>query len=133
MPGGGVVGGVEVSTDGGTTWHPASGRESWTYAWTAPGSGTWTLRSRAVDDSGNIESPSAGRAVTVAGTSPACTANCTIWPTTAAPSVVDGGPDSAVELGVKFRSDSAGTITGIRFYKAAGNTGTHVANLWSST
>ena len=29
-PGGGVVGGVEVSTDGGATWHPATGRASWT-------------------------------------------------------------------------------------------------------
>jgi N,N-dimethylformamidase beta subunit-like, C-terminal/Bacterial Ig domain len=27
--GGGVVGGVEVSVDGGTTWHPATGRGSW--------------------------------------------------------------------------------------------------------
>ena len=57
----------------------------------------------------------------------------TIWPSTAVPSLVDGGPDSAVELGVKFRSDVAGTIAGIRFYKAAANTGTHVGNLWSST
>ena len=47
--------------------------------------------------------------------------------------MVDGGPDSAVELGVKFRSDVAGTITGIRFYKATANTGTHVGNLWTST
>ena len=30
-----------------------------------------------------------------------------------------------VELGVKFRSDVAGYITGVRFYKSAGNTGTH--------
>src|SRR4051812_44324773 len=29
--GGGVVAGVEVSTDGGATWHPATGRASWTY------------------------------------------------------------------------------------------------------
>ena len=49
------------------------------------------------------------------------------------PGTVDGGPDSAVELGVKFRSDVAGTIRGIRFYKASTNTGTHVGNLWSST
>jgi len=56
-----------------------------------------------------------------------------IWPGTAVPSVVDGGPDSAVELGVKFRSDVAGSITGVRFYKAAANTGTHVGNLWTST
>src|SRR5262249_20324830 len=31
--GGGGVGGVEVSTDGGWTWHPASGRGTWTYTW----------------------------------------------------------------------------------------------------
>ena len=49
------------------------------------------------------------------------------------PGTADGGPDSAVELGVKFQSDVAGTITGIRFYKATANTGTHVGNLWSST
>ena len=46
------------------------------------------------------------------------------------------GPDSdasAVELGVRFRSDISGFITGIRFYKFAGNTGTHIGNLWSNT
>ena len=32
--GGGVVGGVEVSVDGGATWHPAAGRATWTYTWT---------------------------------------------------------------------------------------------------
>ena len=57
----------------------------------------------------------------------------TIWPTSAAPIVVDGGADSPVELGVKFRSDVNGTITGIRFYKATANTGAHVGNLWTST
>jgi hypothetical protein len=33
---------------------------------------------------------------------------------------------------VKFSSNVNGTITGLRFYKAAGNTGTHVGNLWTS-
>jgi hypothetical protein len=47
--------------------------------------------------------------------------------------LIDAGADSAVELGVKFKSDVNGTITGIRFYKASTNTGTHVGNLWSST
>jgi hypothetical protein len=37
----------------------------------------------------------------------------------------------AVELGVKFRSDVTGTITGVRFYKGAANTGTHTGTLWS--
>jgi len=35
------------------------------------------------------------------------------------------------ELGVSFKADTNGSITGIRFYKSAGNTGTHVGNLWS--
>src|SRR4051812_39642932 len=43
-------------------------------------------------------------------------------------------PDrNAVELGVKFRSDVDGFVTGIRFYKSTQNTGTHVGNLWTST
>jgi len=53
--GGGVVGGVEVSVDGGATWHPAVGRENWSYVFTAASSGTLTVQSRAVDDSGNLE------------------------------------------------------------------------------
>jgi hypothetical protein len=57
----------------------------------------------------------------------------TLWPGTAVPGLVDAGADSPVELGVKFRSDVNGTITGIRFYKASTNTGTHVANLWTSS
>ena len=32
--GGGVVAGVEVSVDGGATWHPAIGRATWSYLWT---------------------------------------------------------------------------------------------------
>ena len=34
---------------------------------------------------------------------------------------------------MKFKADVSGTITGIRFYKGAGNTGTHVGNLWSAS
>jgi len=65
--GGGVVGGVEVSTDGGSTWHPASGTTSWTYTWKPAFGGAFTLRSRAADDSGNLETPSTGVSVTVTG------------------------------------------------------------------
>jgi hypothetical protein len=127
--GGGVVAGVEVSTDGGTTWHPATGRENWTFTWNPNVVGTTTIRSRSVDDSGNLETPSAGVSVTV---NP-CLSSCTIWRSNQAPVGVDSGPDSAVELGVKFRSELRGTVTGIRFYKASTNTGTHVGNLWTST
>ena len=42
----------------------------------------------------------------------------------------DGGDPNGVEVGMKFQSALSGYITGIRFYKSAGNTGTHVGNLW---
>jgi hypothetical protein len=64
---GGQIGGIEVSVDGGATWHPASGTTSWTYNWTPAALGSVTIRTRAVDDSGNIEAPSPGATVTVSG------------------------------------------------------------------
>ena len=131
--GGGVVGGVEISVDSGTTWHPANGRESWTYTWTPNAAGSVTIKTRAVDDSGNLEIPTAGVTVTVGGSGTPCTSNCSIWPATAAPVMADDGPDNPVELGVKFRADVDGTITGIRFYKATANTGTHIGNCWSGS
>ena len=46
---------------------------------------------------------------------------------------VDAADTSAVNLGVQFQASSSGTITGIRFYKDADNTGTHIGSLWTST
>ncbi len=63
--GGGAVGGVEISTDGGLTWRLASGLASWSYSWTPSALGPITLKTRAVDDSGNLESPGAGLTVNV--------------------------------------------------------------------
>ena len=87
-----------------------------------------TIKSRAVDDSGNLETPSSGTTVTVSWLGPdndlaeqRRARRCR------------RGPDSPVELGVKFYSEVGGAIKGIRFYKSSANTGTHVANLWSSS
>ncbi|HWB96798.1 MAG TPA: DUF4082 domain-containing protein [Bryobacteraceae bacterium] len=56
-----------------------------------------------------------------------------IWSSSDAPAIVDASDPNGVELGVRFRSDVAGVITGVRFYKAAANTGTHIGNLWTNT
>ncbi len=56
-----------------------------------------------------------------------------IWNNTVTPTVLADPDNTAVEVGVKFRSDVSGSITGIRFYKSTINTGTHVATLWSNT
>jgi len=130
--GGGIVVGVEVSTDGGTTWKPATGGTSWTFSWTAAGSGPVNIRTRAFDDTGNVETPSAGITVTVTTGSISCP--CSIWaPTVTPPAPLDDGDTSSVELGTRFRSDANGFVTGVRFYKAAANTGTHTGTLWTTT
>ncbi len=51
----GVVAAVEVSVDGGVTWHPATGTDEWEYVWHLPEEVTeGAILSRAVDDSGWI-------------------------------------------------------------------------------
>jgi hypothetical protein len=57
----------------------------------------------------------------------------TIWSASAAPAAIATNDGSAVELGVKFRSDVAGNVTGVRFYKGKTTTGTHTGTLWSNT
>ncbi|MDA9526881.1 hypothetical protein ACM42_00150 [Bradyrhizobium sp. CCBAU 25338] len=126
--GGGVIAGVEVSTDGGLSWQNAIGDETWTYTWSPQVAGTYTIKSRAVDDSINLETPSAGRTVTV--TSPSYVS---LFPGSATPATVNTTDASAVELGVKFQTSVAGTVSGIRFYKSSQDTGTHTGELWTST
>ena len=58
---------------------------------------------------------------------------CTIWPSTAVPATAADSDTAPVEIGVRFRSDAAGRVTGVRFYKGSGNTGTHVGHLWTRT
>ncbi|MEY4748815.1 MAG: hypothetical protein RIQ60_1029 [Pseudomonadota bacterium] len=131
--GGGVVAGVEVSTDAGTSWHPATGRANWTYRWSVGATGSATLRSRAVDDSGNLEQPGPGVTVNVlvVGATPTCP--CSIWPAGAVPGVASHADTNPVNLGLRWRSDVDGYVTGVRFYKGAGNLGTHVGSLWTDS
>jgi hypothetical protein len=51
----GVAAGVEVSLDGGMTWHPADGASHWRYSFTPRSRGPQTILARAVDDSGNLQ------------------------------------------------------------------------------
>ena len=122
--GGGVVAGVEVSTDGGATWHLATGTSAWTYSWLVHGAPSTTIKVRATDDSGNTQVAGAGVPVTV-------TCPCSLWGNTITPATPDAGDTSPVEVGVKFKTDTFGTITGIRFYKSAANTGVHSGSLWT--
>ncbi|GAA2109871.1 hypothetical protein GCM10009841_31480 [Microlunatus panaciterrae] len=91
---------------------------------------TYTVNlSGAKDAAGNVMDPLSWTFSTAA-TSSGCP--CSIWADTATPAVASTNDSSAVELGVKFRADRNGFVTGIRFFKGTGNTGTHVGSLWTS-
>ncbi|MBW8804605.1 MAG: DUF4082 domain-containing protein [Catenulisporales bacterium] len=125
---------VEVSVDGGTTWNPAGttptagGAVSWSYAWTPTTTGAVQVQIRAEDDNADV-----GATQTLNLTVGPQICPCVIFPSTAAPAHVDSSDGSSVELGTKFRTSTAGKITGVRFYQSVANTGSHVASLWTST
>ena len=125
--GGGQLARVEYSVDGGTTWAKANGLASWSFTWIPQATGSATLKVRGIDDSLNIGATS-NRTVTVGPQQ----CPCTVFPPNTTPAVVDSGDGSAVELGAKFRSSAAGTVTGVKFYKSAANTGTHLGRIWST-
>ena len=105
------------------TFSPASAfAASSTYSATVSG---------ARDTTGNTMTPYSWSFSTAAPGSSGCP--CTIWPATATPATAGTNDNSAVEVGVRFRTSAAGYITGIRFYKATANTGTHTGALWTGT
>ena len=133
--GGGVVTAVEVSIDGGSTWHRVTlagadaATVNWSYTWTPQATGNVVIKSRAVDDSGNIETPGASVPVTVQLRS----CPCTLFPSTMIPASPNDPDGNSTEIGMKFTAEVGGTVTAIRFYKGSQNTGTHVGHLWTST
>jgi hypothetical protein len=46
------------------------------------------------------------------------------------PATIDSGDASDVTVGTVFKSDNAGHVTKISFYKAAANTGLHIGKIW---
>jgi hypothetical protein len=122
---GGVVAGVEVSTDGGASWRPATGTTNWSYSYYQQGSGPATVQVRAIDDSANypqtpsaIDLPVVGP-FSVFGQEP--------------PATADSGDTGAVELGLRFSPAVSGFVSGVRFFKSAANTGSHTGSLWDSS
>ncbi len=58
---------------------------------------------------------------------------CSVFAPTATPQNPAASDSHSTELGMKFRADANGYVTGVRFYKGATNTGVHTGTLWSST
>ncbi|MFC7649843.1 DUF4082 domain-containing protein [Streptosporangium lutulentum] len=54
-----------------------------------------------------------------------------LWDDQTFPEVPSQSDSSPTVVGVKFKPLVDGTVTGVRFYKGAQNTGTHVGSLWT--
>ncbi|TDQ05513.1 DUF4082 domain-containing protein [Labedaea rhizosphaerae] len=124
--GGGKVAAVEVSLDNGASWHKANGLDNWTYPWTPSQLGATTILVRASDDGATL---GATRTVNVTVGAQQCP--CTLFQNSA-PTTVDSADGSAIEVGTKFTTSVNATVTGVRFYKATTNTGTHTGSIWNS-
>lgn len=126
----GVVAGVEVSLDGGTTWRAASGTAAWTYTFTPSALGPVVIKVRAFDDSGNME---AANSITITVGNAVCP--CTIFHNTDVPANtnINDNQGTGMEIGVRFKTNTDGYITGLRFYKSGNDEGPHVGTLWSAT
>jgi hypothetical protein len=60
------------------------------------------------------------------------TCPCSLFAPTDVPATIDSGDTRSIEVGMKFTADTAGSVTAIRFYKAAANAGSHTGTLWSN-
>ncbi|MGO4839458.1 DUF4082 domain-containing protein, partial [Rhizobiaceae sp. 2RAB30] len=125
---GGLVAGVEVSTDGGTTWHPATGTTNWSYSWAATDPGAHTIEARAIDDSVNSQATPSTVNLTVNGTTAP-----SLFSASSTPTVLYDNDASQIEVGMKFSSTTAGRITALKFYRSAGDNGPDVLDLWTAT
>ncbi|CCH31426.1 DUF4082 domain-containing protein [Actinosynnema sp. NPDC047251] len=92
---------------------------------------TYTAQARVRDAVGN-PTDSHSWVFTTGATRPAA-CPCTVWDDFATPLEPATGDPAAVELGVKVQFNGRGEVLGVRFYKGAGNTGTHTGSFWSST
>jgi uncharacterized protein DUF4082 len=127
-----LVAGVNISLDGSATWNRTNGGSAWSYSWTPTALGPVTIRTRAVDDSGNQQNPPSEITFTVIDPPPQ-TCPCSILGSGATPLIPVDPDDHATELGLRFRTDTDGFVTGVRFYKGGdANGGQHVGHLWTN-
>jgi fibronectin type 3 domain-containing protein len=122
---------LEVSTTGTSGWTTLAtvGATVGSFAHVGlPPSTTYFYRVTSSNSGGSSAPSSTASATTVSRTCP-----CSIWTSANTPTIAASADGSANELGVKFRTDVSGVVSGVRFYKGSTNTGTHVGHLWSRT
>ncbi|NUT92486.1 MAG: DUF4082 domain-containing protein, partial [Saccharothrix sp.] len=89
----------------------------------------YTASVRAADTGGNIMAAAVTWSFTVTSTQ---TCPCSLFSSATVPTVPSADDTGAYEMGVRFTPSVNGQITGVKFYKGTGNTGTHTGTIWSA-
>jgi hypothetical protein len=106
---------------------------TYTFTPTAPLTGLTTYTAKVVaakDSTGQAMAAASSWSFTTAGA--AGTMPTSIWTSATVPSAAASTETSPIELGLRFKSDVAGKVSGVRFYKSQANQGTHLGRLWSA-
>ena len=126
---------VEVSFDGGAHWLAAQGTTNWSYSWRPTTEGVFTVQARAIDDSLNIHGLTIAQDV-VTVTAPTLPATFNLFDPASPVTAFAANENTAIELGMRFSVAQPGTITQLKYWRAAadaGDTDIRDAHLWSST
>ena len=127
-PAGGVI--VSVSANGSALTVPASvnvpaGSATATFSATATTEPSGGESTEAVSVTATLDGASQSESFTL------IICPCSLWPSTAQPLNPASTNKQAIEVGMQFTSNVSGYVTGVRFFKALNDTGTHVGHLWS--
>lgn len=122
---------IQRSANNGTTWTSVTTTSGTTYQDTGLTAGTtYTYRVRALGGNGSGYSNPASAKTT--GTAPV-SATDSLWSNSYVPNE-NAYASGYYEVGLKFSSDVAGTVTGVKFYEQTWMYGyNHVGHLWSSS
>ncbi|MBW4717933.1 DUF4082 domain-containing protein [Saccharothrix obliqua] len=90
----------------------------------------YTASALVADVNGNAMTSTATWSFTTT-TTPSCP--CSLFSSATEPTIRSAEDTGLYELGVRFKPTRSGRITGVKFYKGTGNTGTHTGTLWSAT
>jgi hypothetical protein len=115
---------VEVSVDGGATWNLATGTVVWSYMWRPTLSGQATIKSRAVDNSGNVQDPPAEVSIRIVDVTPPTS---TITSPTAGATVLTGTTVSITGTAADFGGGTVARVDvsldgGFTYIPATGTT-----------
>ncbi|MBE1466941.1 DUF4082 domain-containing protein [Kibdelosporangium phytohabitans] len=103
---------------------------SWTPAARLTAGATYSGSFKIADVNGNIMPTATTWSFTTTTTQ---TCPCTLFSDATVPTVTAENDSGSYELGVRFTTSANGFVTGVRFYKGIGNSGTHTGTLWSNT